>query len=48
MRNALDQGATLQEIVEVLELVSVLGIHTITLGAQILAEELAKLPAAAE
>ena len=48
MRNALAHGATLQEIVEVLELVSVLGIHTVTLGAQILAEELAKLPAAAE
>jgi alkylhydroperoxidase/carboxymuconolactone decarboxylase family protein YurZ len=39
MRNALRHGATSQEIMEVLQLVSVLGIHSATLGVPILLEE---------
>jgi alkylhydroperoxidase/carboxymuconolactone decarboxylase family protein YurZ len=38
---ALDLGATPQEIAAVLQLTSVLGIHTMSLGAPILLEELA-------
>lgn len=38
--NALKHGATVQEVVEVLQLVSVLGIHTVTMGMPILVEEL--------
>jgi alkylhydroperoxidase/carboxymuconolactone decarboxylase family protein YurZ len=41
IRNALNLGATAQEILAVLEYVSVLGIHSCSLGAPILAEELA-------
>lgn len=41
MRNALKYGATKEEIMEVLELVSVLGIHACTLGVPVLLEELA-------
>ena len=41
MRNALNYGATKEEIMEVLELVSVLGIHACTLGVPVLIEELA-------
>lgn len=37
--NALKYGATMQEIMEIYELVSVLGIHTITTGVPILMEE---------
>lgn len=40
MKNALKYGATKEEIMEVLELTSVLGIHTLTLGVPILVEEL--------
>lgn len=40
MQNALALGATRDEIMEVLELTSVLGIHTCTLGVPILMEEL--------
>jgi len=40
--NALKYGATKEEIMEVLELTSVLGIHTCTMGVPILAEELKK------
>lgn len=40
MRNALRHGATREEIVEVLELVSVLGIHSCTVGMPVLQEEL--------
>ena len=40
IRNAIRYGATRQEIMEVLELVSVLGIHSITHGVPILLEEL--------
>lgn len=41
IRNALSYGATREEVMEVLELTSVLGIHTCTLGVPILLEELA-------
>ena len=40
IQNALALGATRDEIMEVLELTSVLGIHTCTLGVPILMEEL--------
>jgi alkylhydroperoxidase/carboxymuconolactone decarboxylase family protein YurZ len=40
IRNALNHGATKEEIMEVLELVSVLGIHACTLGVPVLMEEL--------
>jgi alkylhydroperoxidase/carboxymuconolactone decarboxylase family protein YurZ len=40
MANALNYGATSEEIMEVLELVSVLGIHSCTLGVPVLLEEL--------
>ena len=39
IRNAIKYGATRQEVMEVLELVSVLGIHACTLGVPILLEE---------
>jgi alkylhydroperoxidase/carboxymuconolactone decarboxylase family protein YurZ len=39
IRNALSYGATKQEIMEVLELTSVLGIHSCTLGVPVLLEE---------
>lgn len=41
IRQALDLGATKEEITAVLQCVSVLGIHTMSLGAPILQEELA-------
>jgi alkylhydroperoxidase/carboxymuconolactone decarboxylase family protein YurZ len=41
IRKALDLGATREEIAAVLQLTSVLGIHTMSLGAPILLEELA-------
>ena len=41
VRRALELGATKQEITAVLQCVSVLGIHTMSLGAPILLEELA-------
>jgi alkylhydroperoxidase/carboxymuconolactone decarboxylase family protein YurZ len=41
MRNAVRLGATAEEITEVLEIVSIIGIHTATVGVPILAEELA-------
>ncbi len=40
IKNALKYGATKEEIMEVLELVSVLGIHTLTMGVPILVQEL--------
>ncbi len=40
MRNAVRLGATAGEILEVLEIVSVIGIHAATVGAPILAKEL--------
>ena len=41
IRKALELGATKEEIAAVLQCVSVLGIHTMSLGAPILLEELA-------
>ena len=41
IRKALDLGATKEEIAAVLQLTSVLGIHTMSLAAPILLEELA-------
>ncbi len=46
IRNALKLGATKEEITAVLQAVSVLGIHTNSLGAPILLEEMAALEAA--
>ena len=40
IQNALGHGATREEIMEVYELVSVLGIHACTLGVPVLLEEL--------
>jgi alkylhydroperoxidase/carboxymuconolactone decarboxylase family protein YurZ len=45
VRNALRYGATKEEIMEVYELVSVLGIHTCILGVPLLLEELEGAPA---
>jgi alkylhydroperoxidase/carboxymuconolactone decarboxylase family protein YurZ len=42
VRNALELGATAAEIMEVLELTSVLGIHTVNIGVPLLLEEAAK------
>jgi alkylhydroperoxidase/carboxymuconolactone decarboxylase family protein YurZ len=42
LRNAIRLGATTAEILEVLEIVSVIGIHTAAVGVPILAEELAR------
>lgn len=42
MQNALEYGATREEIMEVFELASVLGIHTITDSVPILVEEAKK------
>jgi alkylhydroperoxidase/carboxymuconolactone decarboxylase family protein YurZ len=44
MRNAVRLGATSAEIIEVLEIVSVIGIHAATVGVPILADELARAP----
>ena len=41
IRKALELGATKEEIAAVLQLTSVLGVHTMSLGAPILLEELA-------
>lgn len=43
IRKALELGATKQQIMTVLELVSVLGIHSVALGAPLLIEEAEKL-----
>jgi alkylhydroperoxidase/carboxymuconolactone decarboxylase family protein YurZ len=40
MRNAIRHGATTEEIMEVLDIVSVIGIHAAAVAAPILAEEL--------
>lgn len=42
LRNALRRGATKEEVMETLELASVLGIHSITTGLPILVEEYSK------
>jgi len=44
MRNALRLGATADEITEVLEIVTLIGIHAATVGVPILAEELTRTP----
>lgn len=44
---ALDEGATYEELLEVLELVSILGMHSATVGYPILVEEADEPPAAA-
>ncbi|MFF7944861.1 carboxymuconolactone decarboxylase family protein [Nocardia gamkensis] len=41
LRNALGYGATREELMEVFQLVSVLGLHTMTMGVPILPDELA-------
>jgi len=43
IKNALKYGATVEEVMEVFELVSVLGIHTCTMGVPILIEEVKKM-----
>ncbi|MFP3191173.1 MAG: carboxymuconolactone decarboxylase family protein [Thermoproteota archaeon] len=43
IKNALKYGATVEEVMEVFELVSVLGIHTCTMGVPILMEEVKKM-----
>ncbi len=48
IRKALELGATQEEITAVLQLVSVLGIHSMSLGAPILLEEVAARRAAAQ
>jgi alkylhydroperoxidase/carboxymuconolactone decarboxylase family protein YurZ len=40
IRNALKHGATKEELMEVFELVSVLGMHSITMGVPVLIEEM--------
>jgi alkylhydroperoxidase/carboxymuconolactone decarboxylase family protein YurZ len=42
MENALKHGATREEIMEVLALVSVVGVHTIAMGLPVLLDELKK------
>ena len=42
IENAIGYGATPQEILEIMEIASVLGIHAVTTAAPILAEEAAK------
>ena len=41
IRNALDYGATREEVMEVIEIASVIGIHSCNVGVPILIEELA-------
>ena len=41
IKNAIGYGATREEILEVMELASVIGIHSCTVGVPILVEELA-------
>lgn len=48
IRNALSLGATKEELVEVLEIVTGLGIHSVTMGMPILEEELKKSEADAK
>jgi alkylhydroperoxidase/carboxymuconolactone decarboxylase family protein YurZ len=43
LRGALDAGATPQEVHEVLQMISALGIHAVTIGVPILAELLAEV-----
>jgi alkylhydroperoxidase/carboxymuconolactone decarboxylase family protein YurZ len=48
IRNALEHGATQAEILQTIELTTVLGIHACNLAVPILAEELNKLPPSSE
>lgn len=48
IRNAISYGATAQEILEVMEIASVLGIHAVTAAAPILADEVDALARTAE
>ncbi|MGB7241709.1 MAG: carboxymuconolactone decarboxylase family protein [Sulfitobacter sp.] len=43
MANALAAGATKEEILEVIQLTSIMGIHSMTMGVPILLEEVEKL-----
>lgn len=43
MQNALKAGASREEILEVIQLTSIMGIHSVTMGVPILLEELEKL-----
>ena len=43
MANALEAGATKEEILEVIQLTSIMGIHSMTMGVPILLEEVEKL-----
>ena len=45
IRNALALGATTDEVMEVFEIASVIGIHTCTMGVPILVEELERADA---
>jgi alkylhydroperoxidase/carboxymuconolactone decarboxylase family protein YurZ len=45
IRNALALGATKEEILEVLELITVLGIHSLTLGLPVLLDEVERAAA---
>ncbi|MEM5382653.1 carboxymuconolactone decarboxylase family protein [Paraburkholderia phymatum] len=47
MQNALKAGATREEILEVIQLTTVLGIHACNLGVPILAEEIERFAASA-
>ena len=40
IRNAMEHGATPEEIVEVFELAALMGVHTVQKGADVLMEEL--------
>jgi alkylhydroperoxidase/carboxymuconolactone decarboxylase family protein YurZ len=42
IENALDYGATVEEILEVMEIASVIGIHSVALGAPIILDEMRK------
>ena len=42
MQNALEAGATKEEILEVIQLTSIMGIHSMNMGVPILMEELEK------
>ena len=42
MRNALQAGATKEELLEVIQLTYIMGIHSMTMGVPILMEELEK------
>jgi alkylhydroperoxidase/carboxymuconolactone decarboxylase family protein YurZ len=42
MANALEAGATKEEILEVIQLTSIMGIHSMTMGVPILMEEVEK------